>query len=107
MELVDIRIMGYFNLIIDLKNEAVEEEGDEDYKVTNHCNMLQYIIGPISNGNFGYHSDASPAPCCLLTDKVRKRRFSQELMIVICQQYQSWEPLLSVTLTALSQQIQS
>jgi hypothetical protein len=52
--------MGYFNLIIDLKNEAVEKEGDEDYKVTNCCNMLQYIIGPISKGNYGYHSDVSP-----------------------------------------------
>jgi hypothetical protein len=46
MEPVDIRNMGYFNLIIDLKNEAVEKEGDEDYKVTDHCNMLQYSIGP-------------------------------------------------------------
>jgi hypothetical protein len=60
MEPVDIGIMGYFNLIIDLKNEAVEKEGDEDYKVTDRCNMLQYIIGPISKGNYGYHSDASP-----------------------------------------------
>jgi hypothetical protein len=60
MNSVDYHFLAYFNILIDLKNQAVEQESDEDYKVTDGCNMLQYIVGPISKGNFGYHSDASP-----------------------------------------------
>jgi hypothetical protein len=40
------------------KDQAITKETKADHKITDQCNMIQYVVGQISKGNYGAHSDA-------------------------------------------------
>jgi hypothetical protein len=42
------------------KDQAITKETKADHQITDQCNMIQYIVGQISKGNYGAHSDACP-----------------------------------------------
>jgi hypothetical protein len=42
------------------KDQAITKETKADHKITDQCKMIQYVVGQISKGNYGAHSDACP-----------------------------------------------
>jgi hypothetical protein len=56
----DELVMSVYNVLRMWKDQAITKETKADHKITDHCNMIQYVVGQISKGNYGAHSDACP-----------------------------------------------
>jgi hypothetical protein len=56
----DELVMSVYNVLRMWKDQAITKETKADHKITDQCNMIQYIVGQISKGNYGAHSDACP-----------------------------------------------
>jgi hypothetical protein len=53
-------VMSVYNVPRMWKDQAITKETKADHKITDQCNMIQYVVGQISKGNYGAHSDACP-----------------------------------------------